>query len=164
MKRSPALRKWHWQVKKSTYMRHWPSMSWGWQNNFDWYQHPFSLAESVPRMIHVSYARGFCTIFIWFCFKFLLYPIHRISSLIISKVATLPQMPYSLQWRHNERDGVSIHQPHECLLKRLFRCRSKKASKLHVTGLCVRNSPGPVNSPHKGPVTQKLFPFDDVFM
>ena len=127
------------QVKTSTYMRHWPSMSW--QNNFDWYQHPFLLAESVPRMIHVSYARGFCTIFIWFCFKFLLYPIHRISSLIIFKVATLPQMPYSLQWRHNERDGVSIYQPHDCLLKRLFRCRSKTTSKLRVTGLCVGNSP-----------------------
>ena len=112
MKRSPALRKWHWQVKTSTYMRHWPLMSWGWQNNFDWYQHPFSLAEPILRMIHVSYARGYCTIFIWFCFKFLLYPIHRISSLIIFKVATLAQMPYSLQWRHNERDGVSIHQPH----------------------------------------------------
>ena len=26
------------------------------------------------------------------------------------------------------------------------------------------NSPGPVNSPHKGPVTQKMFPFDDVIM
>ena len=25
----------------------------------------------------------------------------------------------------------------------------------------VRNSPGPVNSPHKGPVTRKMFPFDD---
>ena len=23
---------------------------------------------------------------------------------------------------------------------------------------------GPVNSPHKGPVTQKIFPFDDVIM
>ena len=35
---------------------------------------------------------------------------------------------------------------------------------LRVTGLCVGNSPGPVNSPHKGPVTRKLFPFDDVIM
>ena len=25
-------------------------------------------------------------------------------------------------------------------------------------------SPGPVNSPHKGPVTRKMFPFDDVIM
>ena len=30
--------------------------------------------------------------------------------------------------------------------------------------LCVGNSPGPVNSPHKGPVTRKMVPFDDVIM
>ena len=43
----------------------------------------------------------------------------------------------------------SNHQPHGCLLNRLFRRRSKKKSKLPVTGLCVGNSPGPVNSPHQ---------------
>ena len=48
----------------------------------------------------------------------------------------------SLQWRHNEYNGVSNHQPHERLLNRLFRRRSKKASKLRVTGLCEGNSPG----------------------
>ena len=69
-----------------------------------------------------------------------------------------------LHWRHNDHDGVSNHQPHGCLLNRLFRRRSKKTSKLRVTGLCVGNSPGPVNSPHKGPVTRKMFPFDDVIM
>ena len=70
----------------------------------------------------------------------------------------------SLLWRHNEHDSVSNHQPRGCLLNRLFRRRSKKTSKLRVTGLCVGNSPGPVNSPHKGPVTRKMFPFDDVIM
>ena len=52
----------------------------------------------------------------------------------------------------------------DCLLNRLFRCRSKKTSKLRVTGLCAGNSPGPKNSPHKWPVTRKTFPFDDVIM
>ena len=33
-------------------------------------------------------------------------------------------------------------QPHDCLLNRLFRRRSKKTSKLRVTGLCAGNSPG----------------------
>ena len=47
----------------------------------------------------------------------------------------------TLQWRHNERDGVSNHQPHDCLLKGLFRGRSNKTSKFRVTGLCARNSP-----------------------
>ena len=67
-----------------------------------------------------------------------------------------------LQWRHNEWDGVSNHQPHDCLHNRLFGCRSKKTSKLRVTGLCAGKSP--VNSLHKGPVTRKMFPFDDVIM
>ena len=46
-----------------------------------------------------------------------------------------------LQWRHNEPEGVSNHQPHDYLLNRWFRCRSKKTSKLRVTGLCAGNSP-----------------------
>ena len=40
-----------------------------------------------------------------------------------------------------EHNGVSNYQPHDCLLKRLFRRRSKKISKLRVTGLCEGNSP-----------------------
>ena len=47
-----------------------------------------------------------------------------------------------LQWSHNGCDSVSNHPPHDCLLNSLFRCRSKKTSKLLVTGLCVGNSPG----------------------
>ena len=43
--------------------------------------------------------------------------------------------------RHNGRDGISNHQPHDCLLSRLSRPRSKKTSKLRVTGLCAGNSP-----------------------
>ena len=49
-------------------------------------------------------------------------------------------MILSLQWRHNEQDGVSTHQPHDCLLNCLFSHRSKKTSKLRVTGLCEGNS------------------------
>ena len=47
----------------------------------------------------------------------------------------------SLVWRHNGRDGVSNHQPHDYLLNRSFRRGSKKTWKLRVTGLCVGNSP-----------------------
>ena len=71
---------------------------------------------------------------------------------------------WTLHWHHNDHDGVSNHQPHGCLLNRLFGYRSKKTSKLCVTGLWVGNSPGPVNSLHKGPVMQKMFSFDDVIM
>ena len=71
----------------------------------------------------------------------------------------------ALQWRHNERrHGVSNHQPHDCLLNRLFRRRSKKTSKLRVTGLCAGIHRWLVNFPHKGPVTRKMFPIDDVIM
>ena len=38
--------------------------------------------------------------------------------------------------------AVSNHQPRDCLLSRLFRRKSKKTSKLRVTGLCAGNSPG----------------------
>ena len=48
----------------------------------------------------------------------------------------------SLRWRHNGHDSDANHQPHDCLLNRLFRRRSKKTSKLRVTGLCAMNSPG----------------------
>ena len=48
----------------------------------------------------------------------------------------------SLRWRHNGRHSVSNHQPHDCLLNRLFRRRSKKTTKPQVTGLCAGNSPG----------------------
>ena len=53
----------------------------------------------------------------------------------------LSQNHEALQRRHNEHDGVSNHQPYDCLLNRLIRRRSKKALKLCVTGLCVGNSP-----------------------
>ena len=46
------------------------------------------------------------------------------------------------KWRHNGRDSDSNHQPHGCLLNRLFSRRSRKTSRLCVTGLCVGNSPG----------------------
>ena len=71
---------------------------------------------------------------------------------------------FTIQWRHNGSDGVSNHQRLDCLLNRLSRLRSKKTLKLHVTGLCEGNSPVTGEFPHKGPVTGKMFPFDDVIM
>ena len=46
----------------------------------------------------------------------------------------------ALQWRHNERNGVSNHRRLDGSLNRLFRRRSKKTSKLRVTGLYEGNS------------------------
>ena len=57
-----------------------------------------------------------------------------------------------------------ITRLHDCLLDRLFWRRSKKhqssASLAFVRGI----HRGPVNSPHKWPVTRKMLPFDDVIM
>ena len=64
---------------------------------------------------------------------------------VISRTYTKRVGP--LQWRHDRRDSVSNHQPHDCLLNRLFGRRSKKTSKLRVTGLCAGNSPVPGEFP-----------------
>ena len=44
---------------------------------------------------------------------------------------------HTLQWHHNGHDSVSNHQASYCLVRCLFRRRSTKISKLHVTGLSV---------------------------
>ena len=69
---------------------------------------------------------------------------------------------FALRWRHNRRDSVSNHQPHDCLLNRIVRRRSKNTSKLRVTAFVLGIHRWPVNSPHKGPVTRKMFPSYDV--
>ena len=48
---------------------------------------------------------------------------------------------YSLQFRHNERDGISNHWRLDCLLKHLFRRGSKKTPKLRFTALFYENPP-----------------------
>ena len=69
----------------------------------------------------------------------------------------------TLRWRHNEPDGVSNHQPPDCLLNLLFRRRSMKTSKLRVTGLCAGNSiTGEFPAQRASRAT--MFPFDDVIM
>ena len=70
----------------------------------------------------------------------------------------------SLPWRHNGRDSVSNHQPHDYLLNRLFRRRSKKTSKLGITGLCAGNSPGTGEFSAQMASYAEMFPFDDVIM
>ena len=91
---------------------------------------------------------GFCTCFVLFSLK-----------------ETRTQLSYIRYSDVNERDGASNHRHFDCLLKRLFRRRSKKISKLRVTGLCEGSSPVTTEFPaHKGPVTRKMFLFDGVIM
>ena len=71
---------------------------------------------------------------------------------------------HTLQWHHNKGHDVSNHRHFDGLLKPLFRCTSKKnqssASLAFVRGF----QRWPMDSPHKGPVTRKIFPFDDFIM
>ena len=62
----------------------------------------------------------------------------------------------ALQWRHNEHDGVSNHRCLDCLLNR--------SSDVHQSSTSLVFVRGPVDFPHKGPVTRKMFQFDDVIM
>ena len=86
---------------------------------------------------------------------------HRRSPDFLLVLSVTFGMDISLQWRNNGHDGVSNHQPHDCLLKRLFKrkCQSS-ASLAFVRGI----HEWPVNSTHKRPVTRKMFPFDDIIM
>ena len=86
----------------------------------------------------------------------MLFTIFRQEKVIIRKIITL-------QCHHNDHDGVSNHRCLNCLLNRLFRRRSKKlisTSLAFVSGI----HRWPVDSPHTGPVTRKIFQFDDVIM
>ena len=70
----------------------------------------------------------------------------------------------TLLWRHNEPDCVSNHQPHDCLLNRLSGTDQRKHQSSTSLAFVWGIHRGPVNSPHKWPVTRKMFPFDDVIM
>ena len=65
-------------------------------------------------------------------------PINKETHLALDSYQQHDWMLHSHLWYS---DGVSNHQPHDCLLNRSFTHRSKKTSKLRVTGLCAGNSP-----------------------
>ena len=67
-------------------------------------------------------------------------------------------------WCHNGHDGVSNHQPPDCLLSRLFRRKSKKISKLRVTGLCEGNSTVTGEFPAQRASNAENVSFDDVII
>ena len=71
---------------------------------------------------------------------------------------------YSLQWRHDELAGISNHQAHDCCINRLFTRRYKKHQRSASLAFVWGIHQWPVNSPHKGPVARKIFPFDDIIM
>ena len=74
-------------------------------------------------------------------FRIALKYLYMLSEQNLCSMCYLLPLQEWLQWHHNGHDDISNHQPHNCLLNRLFRCRSKKTSKLRVTGHCAGNSP-----------------------
>ena len=67
-------------------------------------------------------------------------------------------------WRHNERDGVSNHQ-RAIVYSTVYSGADQRKHQSSASLAFVRGfHRWPVNSPHKGPVTRKMFPFDDVIM
>ena len=82
---------------------------------------------------------------------------------IITIIGQILVSPFSLQWRHNGCDGVSNHQPHDCLLVYSgadLRKHQSSASLAFVRGIHW----WPVSSPHEWSVTRKMFPFDELIM
>ena len=64
----------------------------------------------------------------------------------------------SLQWRYNEHNGVSDHQPHECFYSTVYSGSDLRKHQSTASLAFVRGTQRwPVNSPHKGLVTCKMF-------
>ena len=63
-------------------------------------------------------------------------PLRHVQDILVDTVDNDCLKRNALLWRNNESDGVYNHQRFDCLLNRVFRRRSKKTSKLRVTGLC----------------------------
>ena len=118
-----------------------------------WWRHQAQTVYSIN--MHSCFL---CFVLLWFYERFPMNSRHpfghnphvRVDSLVQRQMYDCQGQKYDcqgksyhcqvpLQWRHNDRDGVSYHQPHDCLFNRLFSRRSKKKSKLRVTGLCAGN-------------------------
>ena len=93
------------------------------------YTHRFCMADGD--VITSKHLTKECLPYYWDFFK----------GIFRSPVESHQKGPVTFQWRHNECDEASNHQPYECLLNSLFRSMSKKTLKLRVTGLGTGNSP-----------------------
>ena len=141
-------------IIKSTLFTVWPDEHW-------WTR--WSLFADIFKCI--SWKRYFV---FWFKFRGCLFPMVQF---IVSKSTLVLATIWCPQATRHYNDVIMsamafqiTMQLHDCLLNRLFMRRSKKTSKLGVTGLCAGNSPGTGEFPAQIAVTRKMFPFDDVIM
>ena len=89
---------------------------------------------------------------------------HCIHIALILRISDPRGWILSSRWRHNGRDSVLITSL-TIVYSTVYsdadqRQHQSSASLAFVWGI----HRGPVNSPHKWPVTRKIFPFDDVIM
>ena len=96
----------------------------------------------------------------------LISQVYRIFINVDNPLTTLTTVVgLSLWWRRNEHDSVSHHQLHDCLLSTVNSDADQRKHQSSASLAFVRRiHRGPVNSPHKWPVTRKMFPFGDVIM
>ena len=127
------LKSWHWMKMLCAIIA-------GHHQSFIWLATIKGIQGNTATKITASLINSLCAVSMWSAKSWLFYCTIDFSwtSFMVAEF----HVNTSLQWRHNGRDSVSNHQPHDCLLNGLFRRRSKKTSKLRVTGLCVGNSPG----------------------
>ena len=88
---------------------------------------------------------------------------------VVFLLAKLSDCLKPVQCRQNERDSVSNLRHLDCLFHSLSRHFGWRHHAMPISYQqdfreLVLMYRGPVNSPHKWPVTRKIFPFDDVIM
>ena len=80
-------------------------------------------------------------------------------------VHRLAKRSFSLHWPNNKHNGVLNRQPSDCLLNSFIQDADQRKHQSSAALVFVRGiHRWPVNSPHKGPVTRKMFSFDDVII
>ena len=89
----------------------------------------------------------------------LVIPPARWSALILRPICWIHYSDVIMSTMASQITSVSIVYPIVCSGED-HRKHQSSASLVFVWGI----HRGPVNSPHKGPVTRKIFPFDDVIM
>ena len=110
-------------------------------HNVETHMHSYVIQNLHGIVCHTKWNAGLNTEELYVGNFLKLYTRFALSALSCIMFGLVPTLGYSLQWRHNDRDGLPNHRRLGSLLNRLFRRRSKKISKPRVTGLCEGNSP-----------------------
>ena len=99
----------------------------------------------------------------WFI-AFVILIRNLVSIISLRMFSTYFHIFITLRWRHNGRDSVTNHQPHDCLLNHYSDADQIKHQSSTSPAFVRGIHRGPMNSPHKWPVMRKMLPFDDVIM